>query len=79
MERKYQKIPEFFEYDVFFNDFSQCIDAIGNLLSGVNLYQRIERDKLEENIGKCVDSVALKSYIEQMESKRIFWLISISI
>lgn len=72
MERKYQKIPEFFEYDVFFNDFSQCIDAIGNLLSGVNLYQRIERDKLEENIGKCVDSAALKSYIEQMESKRIF-------
>ena len=72
MERKYQKIPEFFEYDVFFNDFSQCIDAIGNLLSGVNLFQRIERDKLEENIGKCVDSAALKSYIEQMESKRIF-------
>lgn len=43
----YTKIPELFEYDVFFNEYQECISAIELHVSGLHLFEQSSESELK--------------------------------
>lgn len=44
----YTKIPELFEYDVFFNEYQECISAIELHVSGLHLFEQSSENELKK-------------------------------
>lgn len=67
--RTYTKLPEFFEYDVFFNDYNECIARIENHVSGLRFYEKNEDIDILKSVMACPDLAALQSYFEELKAK----------
>ena len=57
----YTKIPELFEYDVFFNEYQECISAIELHVSGLHLFEQSSENELKVSVLSCPDIAALQS------------------
>ena len=67
--RKFDRLPEYFEYDSFFNEYKECLDSIELHISGLNLFESNDKGKLKESIRVCPDLASLQSYVAELASK----------
>ena len=67
--RKFEKVPELFEYDVFFNEYKNCLDAIELHISGLDLFTACNDEQLKTSIRSCPDIASLQSYVAELASK----------
>lgn len=70
----YTKIPELFEYDVFFNEYQECISAIELHVSGLHLFEQSSENELKSAVLSCPDIAALQSYVSELRSKNEYLL-----
>ena len=70
----YTKIPELFEYDVFFNEYQECISAIELHVSGLHLFEQSSENELKSSVLSCPDIAALQSYVSELRSKNEYLL-----
>lgn len=72
MNRKYERLPEFFEYDSFFNDYEECIDQIERHVSELDLFAVCNEVSLKKGINMCPGIATLQSYLAELISKNEF-------
>lgn len=65
----YTKLPEFFELDVFFNDYNECIAQIENHVSGLKLFEIKEDNDILKSVMACPDLAALQSFVAELKAK----------
>lgn len=65
----YTKLPEFFELDVFFNDYAECIAQIENHVSGLRLFDKNEGTDILKSVMACPDLAALQSFVAELKAK----------
>lgn len=67
----YNKLPEFFELDTFFNDYAECIAQIENHVSGLSLFERGDSEQLFNAVLACPDLAALQSFVAEFKAKNM--------
>lgn len=70
----FTRMPELFEFDVFFNDYYDCIASIELHVSGLKLFEKCEATALKESVFACPDIASLQSYIAELYSKNVYLL-----
>lgn len=70
----FTKIPELFEYDIFFNKYQECISAIEFYVSGLKLFEKSNEDELKSSVLNCPDIATLQSYVSELCSKNEYLL-----
>ena len=66
---KYTKLPEFFELDVFFNDYAECVAQVNNHVSGLKLFEHTDDNEIIKSVKACPDLAALQSFVAELKSK----------
>jgi len=69
MQGKYRGLPEFFEYDLFFNELHSSMLSISMLLNQCDLFSTTDDDKWKLALMNCPDIGELDSYIAQLRAK----------
>lgn len=67
--RKFDRLPEYFEYDSFFNEYKECLDSIELHISGLDLFASCNENQLKESIRVCPDLASLQSHVAELASK----------
>ncbi len=70
----FTKMPELFEYDVFFNEYQECVSEIELLVSGLKLFEKNNIFSVKESVQSCQDIASLQSYIAELRSKNTYLL-----
>lgn len=68
-DNKYTKLPEFFELDVFFNDYAECLAQVENHVSGLRLFEHSDCNTIIKSVRACPDLAALQSFVAELKSK----------
>ena len=66
--KTYVKREELFDYDIFFNDYVECIDKIEFLIAVTDIFKTFDLNKIQESIKNCPNIGALKSCVERVIS-----------
>ncbi len=72
MNHKFQKLPEFFAYDSFFNEYNNYLERFCFLLNKYDIFDDEDENRLKQAIENCPDISSLKSYMEQIRSKELY-------
>ena len=68
----FTKMPELFEYDVFFNEYQECITSVELYVSGLKMFEKCNADSVEKSVRGCPDIAALQSYMAELRSKNAY-------
>ena len=69
---RYTKLPELFELDVLFNEYSDEIKQIENHVSGLRIFQKTEEEDLQKSVEACPDIAGLQSFVAEIVSKNAY-------
>jgi len=69
---QFNRLPELFELDSFFNEYAQGLKQIENHVSGLNLFDTMERDALYQSVAACPDIAGLQSYMAETLAKNAY-------
>ena len=64
--KTYTKRKELFDYDIFFNDYVECIEKIEFLTTIKDIFKTFDLNKIQDSIKNCPNIGALKSYVERV-------------
>lgn len=68
-EGTYNRLPEFFEMDTFFNDYEECVTQIENHVSGLKIFEKCNPESILNSILACPDIAALQSFVAEFKAK----------
>lgn len=68
----FTKMPELFEYDVFFNEYQECITSVELYVSGLKLFEKRNADLLEKSVRGCPDIASLQSHVAELRAKNAY-------
>lgn len=66
---QFNRLPELFELDSFFNEYVQGLKQIENHVSGLNLFEKMEMGALYQSVTACPDIAGLQSYMAEILAK----------
>lgn len=69
---KFKELPELFELDSFFNGYAQGLKQIEMYVSGLKLFDKMNRDILSQSVAGCPDIAGLQSYMAEILSKNAY-------
>ena len=69
---RYTKLPELFELDALFNEYSDEIKQIENHVSGLRIFQNTDEEELRKSVEACPDIAGLQSFVAEIVSKNAY-------
>lgn len=69
---QFNRLPELFELDSFFNEYVQGLKQIENHVSGLNLFEKMEMGALYQSVTACPDIAGLQSYMAEILAKNAY-------
>lgn len=69
---QFNRLPELFELDSFFNEYAQGLKQIENHVSGLKLFDKIEMNVLYQSVEACSDIAGLQSYMAEILAKNAY-------
>lgn len=69
---QFNRLPELFELDSFFNEYAQGLKQIENHVSGLKLFEKMEVDALHQSVAACPDIAGLQSYMAELLAKNAY-------
>ena len=69
---QFNRLPELFELDSFFNEYAQGLKQIENHVSGLTLFNKMELDALYQSVAACPDIAGLQSYMAEILAKNAY-------
>lgn len=69
---QFNRLPELFELDSFFNEYAQGLKQIENHVSGLKLFEKMEVDALYHSVTACPDIAGLQSYMAELLAKNAY-------
>lgn len=69
---KYSKLPELFEYDVFFNTYEEGLSQIENHVSGLKMFEMTDKELIRRSVSACPDIAGLQSYMAEVLSQNAY-------
>lgn len=69
---QFNRLPELFELDSFFNEYAQGLKQIENHVSGLKLFEKMEANALYQSVAACPDLAGLQSYMAEILAKNAY-------
>lgn len=69
---RYSKLPELFEYDVFFNSYVEGLDRIENHVSGLKMFEVTDKELIRKSVDACPDIAGLQSNMAEIISQNAY-------
>lgn len=69
---QFNRLPELFELDSFFNEYAQGLKQIENHVSGLKFFDKMEKNTLYQSVAACPDIAGLQSYMAEILAKNAY-------